>query len=420
LLYCLTNTMLPTFKQNFFSGNRRRLKEIFIGTAPIVITANGLLQRGGDTTFIFAQDANFWYLTGINDPDIVLVIDKNKEYLIVPERSASRETFDGKLSHNEMTAVSGVSEVYGAEEGWKQLNARLKKVKHVATLSAPPEYIDVYGFYTNPARLHLQKRLSEANNDLELLDLSMHMARMRMLKQPIEIKAIQKAIDITGLALKEATRRTKLSKYIYEYEIEAEITRSMRANGASGHSFAPIVAGGKRSCTVHNLSNDGKLKSKEPVVMDVGAEYEHYAADITRTISLSSPTKRQQKVYDTVLNVQKYAMGLVKPGVLIKDYEKEVRQYMGEKLRELGLIKTIEAEEVNKYYPHATSHFLGLNVHDVADYDMPLETNMVITVEPGIYIPEESIGVRLEDDVILTDTGIKNLSSDLPKKLMLT
>jgi Xaa-Pro aminopeptidase len=411
--------MIPDFKKDFFSGNRRRLQEIFIGTAPIVITANGLLQRGGDTTFVFAQDANFWYLTGINDPDVLLVIDRNKEYLIVPERSASRETFDGKLSHSEMSAVSGIEEVYSAEEGWKQLSGRLKKVKHVATLSAPPEYIDIYGFYTNPARQNLQNRLNEVNEDMELLDLSLHMARMRMVKQPEEVKAIQKAIDITGIALKEATKRTKLAKYAYEYEIEAEITKGMRANGASGHSFAPIVAGGKRACTVHNLSNNGKLKPKELVIMDVGAEYEHYAADITRTISLSSPTRRQQKVYDTVLEVQQYAMGLVKPGVLIRDYEKEVRQYMGEKLRELNLIKTIEVEEVNKYYPHATSHFLGLNVHDAADYDKPLEPGMVITVEPGIYIPEESIGVRLEDDVILTDSGIENLSYDLPKKLML-
>jgi Xaa-Pro aminopeptidase len=234
--------MIPDFKKDFFSGNRRRLQEIFIGTAPIVITANGLLQRGGDTTFVFAQDANFWYLTGINDPDVLLVIDRNKEYLIVPERSASRETFDGKLSHSEMSAVSGIEEVYSAEEGWKQLSGRLKKVKHVATLSAPPEYIDIYGFYTNPARQNLQNRLNEVNEDMELLDLSLHMARMRMVKQPEEVKAIQKAIDITGIALKEATKRTKLAKYAYEYEIEAEITKGMRVKGPVLFITYPITA----------------------------------------------------------------------------------------------------------------------------------------------------------------------------------
>jgi len=152
--------------------------------------------------------------------------------------------------------------------------------------------------------------------------------------------------------------------------------------------------------------------------MDVGAEYQHYAADITRTISLSAPSRRQQAVHAAVLDVQAYGFSLLNPGVDLKEYEQSIEQYMGEKLRELGLIKTIDHESVRAYYPHATSHFLGLNVHDVGDYSRPLEVGNVLTVEPGIYIPAEGIGVRIEDDVLVTDTGIEILTDRLPRTLI--
>lgn len=405
------------FSSDFFTGNRHRLRELFTGTAPIVITANGLLQRGADSAFVFSQDANFWYLTGIDVPDVVLVMDRDKEYLIVPERDASREAFDGSVDTAALSRRSGVESIYVGNEGWSQLGSRLKKVKHVATVAAPPAYVEHFGIHTNPARAILIGRIKEYNAELELLDLSPHLVHMRMIKQPVEQAALQAAIDITASSMRAAFRATKRKKYSAENELEAEISYGFRKRGAAGHAFEPIVAGGERACTLHNVANDGSLSADELVVIDVGAEVEHYAADITRTISLAVPSRRQRAVHAAVLDTQQYAMGLLKPGVLLHEYQQKTEHFLGEKLRELGLIKTIAHDSIRQYCPHAISHFLGLNVHDVGDYDKPLEPGMVLTVEPGIYIRDEGLGVRIEDDIIITGNGNKVLSRKIPSAL---
>lgn len=406
------------FTSDFFAANRLRLRELFTGTAPIVVSANGLLQRGADSSYAFAQDANFWYLTGIDEPDIVLVMDRDREYLIVPERSQSREAFDGAITEEALTRRSGIQTIYHDKEGWDQLGGRLKKVKHIATIAASPAYAEHYGLYTNPGRATLVNRLKSCNFEAELLDLTPHMVRLRMVKQAPELAAIQAAINITVSAMKDALRPSKLMKYAHEYELEAELTRGFRRRGASGHAFEPIVASGERACTLHNVANNGAFAAGELVVVDVGAEVEHYAADITRTKSLGAPSRRQQAVHAAVADAQQFAFSLLQPGVLLRDYEHEVALFLGEKLRELGLIKTISDETIREYCPHAISHHLGLNVHDASDYDRPLEPGMVITVEPGIYIPKEAIGVRIEDDVLITTKGIKILTGKLPRELV--
>jgi Xaa-Pro aminopeptidase len=409
--------MNSRFSRDFFIGNRQHLRELFTGTAPIVVTANGLMQRGGDANYGFAQDASFWYLTGINDPDIVLVVDRDKEYLIVPGRSSSREAFDGVITDEVLSNRSGIDDILDEKAGWERLVSRLKKVKHVATIAPPPAYIEAYGLYTNPARATLLQKLKNDNSELELLDLSSHLSRMRMIKQPVELEALQAAIDITNAALREATRPSKLRAYTYEYELEAEILRGFRRRGSTGLSFDPIVAGGERACQIHYLENNCALATNELILMDVGAEVEHYAADISRTISLGSPTRRQQAIYAAVLEVQNFAIDLLKPGTLLKDYEAQVEHFMGEKLRELSLIKSISYESVRAFFPHRTSHFLGLNPHDAGDYDRPMEPGVVITVEPGIYVHKEGIGVRIEDDILITPNGNKNISNKLPRVL---
>lgn len=406
------------FSSEFFAGNRQRLRELFTGKAPIVMTANGLIQRGSiDSAYAFSQDANFWYLTGIDEPDIVLVMDKDKEYLIVPARSSRREAFDGAVAYEPLVRRSGITTVLSDKEGWARLGSRLKKVKHVATLRVLPAYVEEYGIYANPARADLVAKLKSYSSELELLDLNQHLARMRMIKQPEELGAIQAAIDITISTIKEATRPAKLRGYAYEYEVEAEVSRGFRRRGADGHSFEPIIAGGKRACTLHNVANNGALKADELVIIDTGAEVEHYAADITRTITLSTPSKRQRSVHAAVQDVQRFALDLLGPGIVLKDYEQQVQHYMGEKLRELGLIKTINHANIRKFYPHGTSHFIGLNVHDTGEYDRPLEPGVVISCEPGIYIPKEGIGVRIEDDVLITPRGNKVLTAKLPSDL---
>jgi Xaa-Pro aminopeptidase len=238
-----------------------------------------------------------------------------------------------------------------------------------------------------------------------------------MLKQPEEVRALQNAIDITIAGIKETFKTGKLRRYSHEYQMEAQLSQAFRKRGAAGHAFPPIVASGSRACTLHYIENNGAVASDELVVVDVGAEVEHYAADITRTIALGKSSSRQRAVHEAVLEVQQFAFDLLGPDVTLKDYEQKIEQFTGEKLRGLGLIKTINHQNTRRFFPHAASHFLGLNVHDIGDYDRPLEAGMVITVEPGIYIPEEGIGVRIEDDVLITKKGIKILSDKLPREL---
>lgn len=402
----------------FFQGNRERLRQLFTGTAPIVITANALVQRSADENYPFTQDKNFYYLTGVEDPEVILVMDKNKEYLIVPPREVVIEQFDGVIDVEELRRISGIQQILPEKEGWRVLSNRLKKAGHVATLGAAPRFIEYLRMYTNPARAELIQRMKEINPSLELLDLRTHLSRMRMVKQPIEIDMIKQAIDITSTAIKEVTRPSKLAKYAYEYEVEADLTRGFRRQGGRGHAFHPIVSSGKHTCTMHYLKAEAPLVAGELLLLDVGAEYMGYSADISRVVSLGgNPSKRQKQVFDAVLDVQEYAFSLLKPGVVLQEYEQQIEDYMGEKLRELGLLKTITSEAVRHYFPHRISHFLGLDTHDAGDYERPLEPGVVITVEPGIYIPEEEIGVRIEDDILITAEGTINLTAHLPRAL---
>lgn len=407
-----------SFDSSFFVENRERLRQLFTGTAPIVITANGLMQKASDEPYPFHQDRSFWYLTGIDEPGIVLVMDKGKEYLIVPPREMVREQFDGSVDFEMLSRVSGIQTVMYEKEGWRQLGPRLKKVQHVATLAANPRFIDFLGMYTNPARADLIQKIKDINPSLEPLDLRTHLSRMRMVKQEVEQAAIQRAIDITIDTIKEIARPKQLAKYAFEYEIEADLFRGFRRRGAMGHAFTPIVASGERTCTLHHVQNNAPLVSGELLVLDVGADAGHYAADITRTFALGGhASRRQQQVYEAVQEAQAYALSLLKPGALLRQYEKQMEEFIGEKLRELGLIKSIDRDSVRFFFPHATSHFLGLDTHDAGDYDHPLEPGVVLAVEPGIYIPEEALGVRIEDNVIITADGNKVLSSRLPQEL---
>lgn len=407
--------MKDNFSEAFFRDNRKRLRALFQGTAPIVLTANGLLQKSTDSTYRFKQDGNFWYVTGIDSPDVVLVIDKEKEYLILPEESQAKQDFYGALDPKKIQERSGIETVLDSKRGWKQLSNRLQRVKHVATIAPPANYMDIFGYYTNPARAVLVQRMKDLNPDLELLDLRQQFALMRTVKTPEEIAAIKQAISITSKTLKDI--RQNISQYAHEFEIEAALAYGFRYKGGDGHAFDPIVAAGKNACIIHYEQNNSPIPKKSLLLLDVGAESTQYAADISRTYATTEPTKRQQQIHAAVVEVQDYAFGLLKPGVLLADYEQQVTHFMGEKLRSLGLIKNVEDSEIRKYFPHATSHFLGYDVHDVGDYSRPLEPGVVLTVEPGIYIAEEGIGVRIEDDVLVTATGIEILTGSLSRDL---
>lgn len=407
-------SMLPT---DFFVKNRRKLMSQLSSVGPVVLTANGLMQRGADSPFPFAQDANFWYLTGLNQPDLVLVINRDEEFIIAPTRDAGREAFDGTIDFHELTSRSGIENVYKEDDGWRRLLKLLNETGRYASVSPPPAYLERQGLYTNPAREHLKSRLQAKNPDINAEDIGSILIHMRMLKQPAEIAMLEQAITVTIEGLRQVTDPAKLAAYKYEYELEADLTAAFRGRGASGHSFEPIVAGGKRACVLHNVANNGRLNKNELIVIDVGAEWEHYAADITRTVCKGVPAGRQKEIHLAVQTAQSYAVGILRPGMTLKEFESQVERKLGESLQALGLIKEANRQSIRRYSPHAASHHLGLNVHDPADYDRPLEAGNVITVEPGIYVPAEGIGVRIEDDVLITKSGCRILSDGLPRHL---
>ena len=399
--------METAFTKEFFIGNRASLRQTLATDDLIVVTANGLLQRNADNSFTFRQDSSFWYFTGLSLPDLVLVMAVDGEYLMVPGRDAVREAFDGAIDPQQLAVQSGVETILDDVTGWKRLAGQLKRTKQVATLSAAPGYIEQIGLYANPARQRLVERLQDNNKSIEVIDIRDQVSAMRSVKQPLELAALQQAIDITIAGVAHVTAKDKLASYGYEYEVEADMLHLFKKQKAAGHAFDPIVVAGRRACTMHNFSMDGSLDTSELLLLDVGAEVSNYAADIARTVAIGQPSGRQLAVHAAVSDVQDYAMRLLKPGVLLMEYEKGVATYMGEKLLELGLIKTASEEGIRQYYPHATSHFLGLDVHDAGLYRQPLTAGMVLTCEPGIYIPDESIGVRIEDDILITKARIR-------------
>ena len=400
--------------QTFFRNNRRKLRRA-VGSGLIILTANGLMQRTGDSTFPFRQDSNFWYLTGLDEPDLTLVMDGDREYIILPPRDEIRNIFDGHIDAAELKKVSGVDSVLSEAQGWPPLNQKLKETKQVLILEPLDQFVRFYDFYSNPARRHLKERLLRTNPKLDTKDIREEFAGLRVIKDKQEIAAIQKAIDITVAAMKTVKR--KLPTLQYEREVEALLYYEYRRHGARGDAFQAIVASGKNASTVHYFSNSGKLQKNQLLLIDTGAEVDNYAADISRTLVLGTVTKRQQAVLDAAVRAQEYAISLIRPGLNFRDYEKQVEKFVGQELKQLGLIKNASRKSIRKYFPHATSHYLGLDTHDTGDYFADFAENMVLAVEPGIIIPEEGIGVRIEDNVLVTSTGCQVLSEGLPRTL---
>jgi Xaa-Pro aminopeptidase len=409
--------MSGSFKSSFFINNRQKLRAQSKSDL-IIISANHLVQKSADLSYPFRQDSNFWYLTGINEPDITLVLYRDEEYLIVPKLNAMRQIFDGNIDNSELILGSGVKQILGEKEGWLKLEAQLNKTKSAATLLPSPIVVKPYGFYAQPARRTLVTRLKRLKSGLEFEDLRPVLARQRMAKQPEEVTVIKKAIEITNQTLSEVLESGRLAKYRHASQIETDILHGFKTRGASGHGFDPIVASGKYATTIH-YEGDQLLNKNELIVVDVGAEVEFYTADISRTVSYDKPSSREIEVFESVKYVQQEAIKLIKPGLDIKAYEIKVEQMIGQQLIKLRLIKKNDRKNVRHYYPHACSHSLGIDTHDSADYTEPLPINMVMTVEPGIYIPEEGIGVRIEDDVIITEEGSQVLSSSLPRSLVI-
>lgn len=394
--------------------NRERLQSALPGRL-IVLSAYQQLQRGNDTAFAFEQEANFWWLTGIDEPDWWLIIDggRGKTWLVSAEVSATHQIFDGSLSWEDALERSGVDAVISRDRADTLLRELAQKHSLVYTLGDDP-YAKYYDFVQNPAPKAMSKRLERIFTTVE--DCRSDIAKLRAIKQPEEITAMKKAINLTLEAF--AAVKQKLPDLKYEYEVEAEFSYYFRKNGASGHAYDPIVAAGKNACTLHYIDNEARLKKRELLLLDIGARWQGYAADITRTYALGEPTRRQAEVHSVVRAAQQEIVNLLKPNVDLHDYQQQVDRIMSEALLSLGLMKDAgDQTNFRKYFPHAISHGLGVDVHDSLGAPRYLHPGMVLTVEPGIYIPEEAIGVRIEDDILITPSGHTNLSVKLETSL---
>lgn len=390
---------------NFFRRNRQALIEQLESDSVVWLTAYTSLQLSGDAAAPFQQEANFWYLTGIAEPDWQVIITQEKTWLVAPDISEIHRVFDGSLSNKDARAGSGADEVVSAKEANVLMTHLAASHPAVGTLSKDPR-MAYYSFYPNPAPRRLELRLRRTFQGV--YDVRIQLAQLRAIKQPEEITSIEQAIAITTDAFRFA--KSVIANTASEYELEAEFTAHFRRNNAH-HAYDPIVANGMNACTLHYGKNDQAWRKPSLVLLDVGARVQGYAADITRTYSVGKPTKRQYSVHTTVQRAHREIISLLRPGLPFAKYQEESDAIMKNALKSLDLLR--DDSDYRRYFPHAISHGLGIDVHDSLGGFSELQPGMVLTVEPGIYIPEEEIGVRLEDDILITEKGSKNLSESL-------
>lgn len=396
---------------DFFAGNRARLIEKLRGGV-VVLTAFTAQQRRDDMSFAFEQEGNFWYLSGVEYADWRLIIDgtRGKTWLVAPEVDAVHQVFDGSLDHAAARQTSGVDEVIDHTASERLLRDLARKHSVVYTLGDPP-YAEHFDFALNPAPRKLREELDRIFTTTR--DCQKELAELRAIKQPSEVEAIKKAIKLTTDTFQ--TIHEHLTDFHTEYELEAEFSYLFRRKGALGHAYDPIVATGGNACTLHYVANHDRLRKGQLVLIDIGARLGGYAADVTRTYAYGEPSKRTREIHEAVQVAQAKIVGLLGPGVSVMEYQQGVDTIMKHTLHELGLTKNTDDDAAYRHYmPHAVSHGLGIDVHDRLGAPRVFQPGMVLTVEPGVYVPEKSIGVRIEDDILITEHGVQNLSSRLP------
>ena len=394
------------FTSNFFVQNRQHLYRKMKKDSVLILLSNDQYPKNGDQQFPFRQQSDLFYFTGITQEETSLIISKNKdekikETLFILKPNLKLETWEGKkLTKQEASIISGIKSIQWNSIFDKQLKNDLTNETLIYLLGQ-----DAFNQPTNLNLKHtaFEKEIKKQFNRNKIKSPRKIINDLRIIKSNEEIIMMQKAVDITNLAFEQVLKNIKPSQK--EYEIEAEISYIFRKKGAEGHAYAPIIAEGINACSLHYIKNNTELKAGNLVLMDVGANYSYYAADLSRTIPINGKfTNRQKELYQLVLEIQKKAIGLFTPGNTINIINKNVNTWMKEALTQIGLLKP--NENLHKYYPHGTSHFLGIDVHDVGNNDIPFEKGMVLTCEPGLYIKEEGIGIRIENDILVDDTPI--------------
>lgn len=417
--------MHETIPAQLFIKNRKKLSKKLGAKSLAVVQSNLAMHRNGDQDYPFRQNSDLFYLSGIAQANTLLFLfpghpdESMQEILFVDLPDEHSERWEGKrLSLSEASGRSGVASVKANDELEATLRNALLYAENVyINLNEQPKYKPAVA--TGPEKLlaELQARFPARN----YRSLAPWMRALRMVKEDEEVQLMQQAIGITAGTLRRVA--SELHPGMPERSIEALMHYEFIRQGAAGHAYAPIVAAGQNACVLHYTQNHDVCREGELLLMDFGAEYNHYAADLTRTLPVSGKfSDTQLRFYEEVLHVQQQAISLMKPGISLADLNKQVNEWVEESHIRLGLYTAKEAENARKdgkplykqYYMHGTAHHIGLDVHDFADNHATLEAGMVLTCEPGFYDNSQGIGIRIEDNILVADEPV-NLTQDIPK-----
>jgi Xaa-Pro aminopeptidase len=412
--------------KQLFVENRKNLVKQLKPNSVVVLNANDVMPTNADGTMRFRQNSDLFYLTGVDQEETVLVLCPNfpdpkyHEILFLRETNEHIATWEGhKLTKEEAREATGVQMIVWVSELPKILNTMMVMgdVENV--------YLNTNDHYRadNPVESRDAKFIKWCMEKYPLHKyerLAPIMHRLRTVKSALEIASLQTACDITEKAFRRVLKFVKPG--VKEYEIEAEYAHEFLRNGSRGFAYEPIIASGANSCVLHYIENKNVCKDGDILLLDVGPEYANYNADLTRTIPVNGRfSPRQKEVYNAVLRVMREAIKLIKPGVIYYDYHKEVQKIMENELIGLKLLDKKEVENQTKekplfmkYFMHGTGHQLGLDVHDVGNMYHKMQAGQVWTVEPGIYIKEEGLGIRIENNVVIKENGVHDLMKNVP------
>lgn len=411
--------------KQLYIENRTTFSDHMTKNTLAVFNSNDSYPVSADSTLPFHQHRDILYLSGVDQEESILVLfpdcqnPSHREILFLKETNEHIAIWEGeKLNKNEAYEVSGIKTVY-----WLQQFETVFK-----SLMA-----EAQGIYLNTNEHLRANTVVETREDRFIKrvksDYPAHQVhksapilhRLRSIKNPIELELMQTACNITEKGFRRLL--SFIQPGVWEYEIEAELAHEFLRNRSGGFAYTPIVASGKNACVLHYIQNNKQCKDGDVLLLDAGASYANYASDLTRCIPVNGKfTPRQKEVYNAVLHVKKEAEKLLIPGTILAEYHKQVGHLMEEQLVHLGLISMTdiqnqapESPAYKKYFMHGTSHFLGLDTHDVGLWHEPIRAGMVFTCEPGIYIPEENLGIRLEDDLVVQPEGTPfNLMRNIP------
>ncbi len=408
-----------------FVRNRKKFSEHLAPNSMAILNSNDIYPISADSTMPFQQQRDIFYLSGVDQEESVLVIfpdcpkEKNREILFLKETDERIAVWEGeKLTKEKAFETSGIKTVYWLQEMEKVLFELMTQAEAVY-LNTNEHYRANVETETRDARFIKWLKAKYPAHDYRRCQPILQ--RLRSVKEPEEIELIQMACDITEKGFKRVLGFVKPG--VMEYEIEAEYIHEFIRNRADGFAYTPIVGSGYNACVLHYIENNQECKDGDMILMDVGASYGNYASDMTRCIPVSGKfTERQKEIYNAVLRVKNAAAKMLVPGNDWADYHVEVGKLMTEELLKLKLLTQEEVDKEDpdwpaykKYFMHGTSHHMGLDTHDYGILTEPMKAGMVFTVEPGIYLPEENLGIRLEDDYVIQEKGEPvNLMKNIP------